>query len=292
MKKYGPIFKNIRRNKGISQKEVYIGIVSRSFYQKFEKGEYTTSIENFEQFLNRINLSYEEFTFIANDFQLISYDQHLVDIFKAYQDKDYKKLGEIYHLLCSSNIQKEVFLSQIAILLKENISKRKLKEDSLHFIYDYLDDVKDWTFFETKLFNNIMSLIPFDKRKLYFQKFRSFSHRNVDLALINVEISNWQSYIYLNHIQLLLYENRFNDTEKCIESMELDKSEFFTNERNELAFLFLSTLIKLYDPVERKAALEKLEYILKLVKLLNKTNWLLYTQIKEIHEERSKLKFH
>ena len=59
MKKNGPTFYSIRKDKGISQKEVYMGVVSRSFYQKFEKGEYTTSTETFEKLLERINLTYD-----------------------------------------------------------------------------------------------------------------------------------------------------------------------------------------------------------------------------------------
>lgn len=287
MDKYGPTFRTIRKNKNISQKEVYTQIVSRSFYQKFEKGEYTISVNNFEKLLYRINIDYEEFKFIHHEYKLVPYDQYLVDIFEAYRNFDYKQLNSLSNSLRFSSIQREIFLSRVAILLKNNILSVKIKSDEEHLVYDYLDKIETWTSFEIKLFNNMMNLIPYNKRKIYFEKSRSFSRKNMSLALVNVEISNWQSYIYLNHIQLLLYEDYFNEASSVLLEMENDKNLYFTNERTELAFLFLTDLIKLYIPEEREITLANIEQVVQLVTLLNSSNGIVYRQIKIDHEQRS-----
>ena len=50
MKAYGPLIKKIRMSKHYTQKEVYSGVASRSFYAKFEAGEY--AIESRSKHLN------------------------------------------------------------------------------------------------------------------------------------------------------------------------------------------------------------------------------------------------
>lgn len=291
MKKNGPTFYSIRKDKGISQKEVYMGVVSRSFYQKFEKGEYTTSTETFEKLLERINLTYDEFFYIKNDRQLVPYDQYLVTIFEAYQNEDSNILDKIQNQLRFSNLQKEVFLSKIALLLQNNLLNKKMNSSDFDFICIYLNKIQNWTFFEAKLFNNIMSLLPFKERNIYFKKYRSFSRSNADLGIINAEFSNWHSYIYLNHIQLLLFEGNYEEAIITLKEMKNDKERYFTNERNELAFLFLTQLVDLYNQEKRENALNKLNEVLELVYLLNKTNGSFYSRIKQIHEKRSKLYF-
>ncbi len=54
MKAYGPLIKKIRMAKHYTQKEVYSGVASRSFYAKFEAGEYAIEALKFKRILENM----------------------------------------------------------------------------------------------------------------------------------------------------------------------------------------------------------------------------------------------
>lgn len=240
----GLTFKKIRTNKSISQKEVYSGIVSRSFFQKFEKGQHSISVEKFQLLLNRINVSYDEFMYTHHN-KLLTTDHYLVEIFEAYWAQDANTLMELHHTLRFSANPTEVFLSRVALLFSSILSRQSEEDWDFEFIFEYLDKISSWTFFETKLFNNLMSIIPFEKRTHYFKKAQSFFTNSRKLATVNGEFSNWHSYIYINHIHLLLQENELELAEKALKEMKVSREQSYTNERNELAYVFLRNLIRL-----------------------------------------------
>lgn len=64
MKAYGPLIKKIRMSKHYTQKEVYSGVASRSFYAKFEAGEYAIEAFKFKRILENMNMSEPEFFFL------------------------------------------------------------------------------------------------------------------------------------------------------------------------------------------------------------------------------------
>lgn len=66
---YGPTIKAIRLEKNLPQKEVYSGVVSRSFFSKFEKGKSDISISKFKVLLDNLSLTFEEFLYIHNGYK-------------------------------------------------------------------------------------------------------------------------------------------------------------------------------------------------------------------------------
>lgn len=62
MKTHGEVIREIRTNKGVSQKAVYSDIISKSYAIEFEKGTHEISLRLFEQILERLMISIDEFT--------------------------------------------------------------------------------------------------------------------------------------------------------------------------------------------------------------------------------------
>ncbi|WP_088268138.1 helix-turn-helix domain-containing protein [Enterococcus wangshanyuanii] len=52
MKEYGLVIREIRLSKGISQKELYNNLISKSYAIEFEKGRHDLSLELLEQVLD------------------------------------------------------------------------------------------------------------------------------------------------------------------------------------------------------------------------------------------------
>lgn len=282
----GLTFRKIRMQKNISQKEVYTGIVSRSFFQKFEKGLHSISVEKFQELLNRINVSYDEFMYKHHG-KLFTTDDFLVTIFNAYWNQDPHSLTNLHNKLRFSSNQTEVFLSRVALLFKLILSKESDGDLSFDFIFNYLDRISSWTFFETKLFNNIMSIVPSKKRNQYFKKAQFFFDNSKGLAAVNSEFANWYSHLYVNFIHLTLEEKELNRAKIAIEDMRISRQNLYTSERNELAYLFLKNLIRLYDKEERDQAIEALKKLTDLSQIVNKLNNETYSKLVTTHQEKT-----
>ena len=61
MEKYGLTVRQIRLNKGFKQKEIYTGLLSKSFSIDFEKGLYDIKFSIMLNILKRLMISIDEF---------------------------------------------------------------------------------------------------------------------------------------------------------------------------------------------------------------------------------------
>ncbi|MFQ6874888.1 MAG: transcriptional regulator, partial [Coprobacillus cateniformis] len=66
MEKYGLTVRQIRLNKGFKQKEIYTGLLSKSFSIDFEKGLYDIKFSIMLNILKRLMISIDEFILIHN----------------------------------------------------------------------------------------------------------------------------------------------------------------------------------------------------------------------------------
>lgn len=69
MQAIGCTLKQIRLAKGFTQKEIYQGIVSRSFAIRLESGHHDLGASKLFLILDRLGVSAGEFRFIQNDYQ-------------------------------------------------------------------------------------------------------------------------------------------------------------------------------------------------------------------------------
>lgn len=88
MNNYGSVFRNVRLNKNLSLKDIAEGSISISFLSKFERGESDISLSNFYSLINNLNITIDEFSYIANDYNLIDFEKLLENIKIAYENNN------------------------------------------------------------------------------------------------------------------------------------------------------------------------------------------------------------
>ncbi|MFL2137062.1 hypothetical protein ACEN33_11755 [Ruoffia sp. FAM 24228] len=82
-------------------------------------------------------------------------------------------------------------------------------------------------------------------------------------------------------------EKELNRAKIAIEDMRISRQNLYTSERNELAYLFLKNLIRLYDKEERDQAIEALKKITDLSQIVNKLNNETYSKLVTTHQEKT-----
>lgn len=80
MENYGITIRQIRLSKGFSHKEIYTGILSKSFAIDFEKGLYDIKFHLMLKILNRLMISVDELLLIHSEYQNLQYYEPLLNI--------------------------------------------------------------------------------------------------------------------------------------------------------------------------------------------------------------------
>ena len=74
------LFSQIRLSKGFSHKEIYTGILSKSFAIDFEKGLYDIKFNLMLKILERLMISVDELLLIHNQYQSLQYYEPLLNV--------------------------------------------------------------------------------------------------------------------------------------------------------------------------------------------------------------------
>ena len=169
---YGQLIRQIRLEKGFSQKETYIDIITKSYSIEFEKGNHDLSFKLLEQVLERLMVDMEEFIFLYNFYQepnenlwkryeLASNNNDIEAIFDIYNKSSYKP-DKKNHLLRSLSKIKYDFLSK-----PDNT--QIVDSDDLLFLTDYLKSIETWTLQETKIYANMINYFSNEQQKIFYR---------------------------------------------------------------------------------------------------------------------------
>lgn len=163
MNNYGKVLRDIRISKGLSQKEIYSGIISKSYASAFEKGNHDIALILFEKILIRVNVSLDEFFFIYREFSLTDVESFWFNYEKSGNANNLKSLYLLYDELVKSNGPLEnvqTALIHTRIHLIENLIKNQtfdisvVSEKDILTLKNYLFSVQTWTLEEIKIFAN------------------------------------------------------------------------------------------------------------------------------------------
>ena len=121
MNNYGIVLRDIRISKGLSQKEIYSGIISKSYASAFEKGNHDISLILFEKILVRVNVSLDEFFFIYRGFSLTSIESFWFNYETSVNNNDLKNLYLLYEKFSKrsgelENVQTALLRSRIQLI--------------------------------------------------------------------------------------------------------------------------------------------------------------------------------
>lgn len=159
---YGKVVRDIRLNKGYSQKYLYSGIVSKTYAIEFEKGLHDMAMTKFMDVLARLDMGYKEFKFIANGYQTTEEvtSDVLIAIAANRGDIDtLKKLRTYYNV--PKNKDEEISKARLNLLivdyehsLDSSVESPTYPKEDIGVLKNYLLSVESWTISESNLFQN------------------------------------------------------------------------------------------------------------------------------------------
>lgn len=174
MKQYGKTFKFIRKNKSLSQEIVAHQIMSRSNLSRFEQGTYAVSYVVFIQLLQRLDMLYEEFIYIHNNYQLSKKDHLYKKLVAAETKEELTKVKAISQQaqqeLLNGNLEYELlfFMAQTVLYQKKEPSQLT-RAEMKNYIQKKLIETDIWFLNDFRLLNNFLAF--FDNEEIdYFVK--------------------------------------------------------------------------------------------------------------------------
>lgn len=158
------LFKQLRKERHISQRQLVNGISQRSTLSSFETNGSRIAFHLLEQYLERMNVDLEEFQFLLNHSKQTSKKQLSQDLYRDYYSQNYEKVSQkltyclslyeksndfyYYHLYAQYSLiledKKYLSLTDTEIT---SISKKLLT---------YLSSIENWGRFEYALFSNTL----------------------------------------------------------------------------------------------------------------------------------------
>lgn len=282
----GPLIKQLRCQKKMTQLNLYDGIVSKSFVSVFEKGEYGIEADKLFNILQRLNVSPDEFLYLRHQFKESDYIRTLQAIDNAYAKKDMLQLDDIF-----KNSQHRPDLTDKALgalaYLKIAVTGSNIYSmpfENIRFLRDYLNSVEEWTLFELRLFVEGIFVYKDDLpqlKRLFKKAIDTFTkyHQNATLSPFGNPSEHIAS-IVLNYVQILLYQHTFqhslyaiiDDTNALLDSFVAKKTLSFAHH---LVALYLSENLD-------KSNQQMLE-LLNAFKLLEFPEYNTYLQIYKYH---------
>ena len=205
---HGEVVRKIRLSKGLTQKEVYLGIVSKSYAIEFEKGNHSISATLLLDILERLSLDMDEFLYISQDYRL---NEQADYIFRYSNYSNNYDLPALYQLLQELQEQQGPIANVHVAEVRSRIR-----------IIQYLTNLQTWTLQEIQLFANTLEFIEGEKQLLFFKQLsKSLElYKNYDRGR---EIF---CSLLVNLIRETLDENLLDYAEVLIEQLLLLSTEY------------------------------------------------------------------
>ena len=209
MTPYGPLIKKLRLSKKFTQKEVYYGVTSRSFYSKFEAGEYAIEAYRLKRILDNMNVTEAEFFFMHNkenhEFKKITI-RDVLNHYYSFNPHSVDELLTIYSDNRTSEIKSNQIISSAAYALAWSL-KPSIDRRPLTIIKEYFIRIESFSLLELELFITTF-FIFFDNQELT-EKLLSKAIKDIKtLWTIDPELlDRLTGALYINVIQFLIMNN-------------------------------------------------------------------------------------
>lgn len=164
MKHYGTLLKNIRQEKGLSQKDIYDGIITRQAYYLIETNTSMPSFDKFLLILERLFISVDEFLY-ALDPEVFPTENHLYhQLSQAVFKKDTQQLTSLIaqsQTLYNTTKNKKYYHLNLITQSMALLNLEQSESDTIDCLKELMDPIKQyligidkWYLYELKLLNN------------------------------------------------------------------------------------------------------------------------------------------
>jgi len=160
MVKVGVTTRKIRLIKGLSQKQVYGGIISRSFANRFENGTNDIQAGKFLKILDNLAISPTEFQYINNNYEPSKIDQMLAEVSYLYSVHAFSSLAHWLQQHKSSENEQVQIVAGFAELMLTTYGYRKFPlSKNIHMLVYHLISEKNWTVQEIRIVSMLVPVI-------------------------------------------------------------------------------------------------------------------------------------
>ncbi|MEY8261109.1 hypothetical protein AALA80_12220 [Oscillospiraceae bacterium 50-60] len=217
MENYSLTVRQIRLSKGFSLKEIYTGILSKSFAIDFEKGLYDIKFHLMLKILDRLMISVDELLLIHNEYQRLRCYEPLLNINleRLKHDPAYSSDIEckLHHKAETEKTSSAVLEYMEVVALKAVFSNKNYQtlpeyRQAKNYIQRYLFDVETWTLSEFRIFSDMSFLFENGdvKISLFLTAWNTLeryqAHPDFQIYLPHLLVNNLYQLIYYNHFDL------------------------------------------------------------------------------------------
>jgi len=184
---HGELLRELRIKKGVTQKELYGSVMSKSYAIRFEQGKHEISFHLIQLLLERLGIELDEFLYIQHEYKesLVEqfYDEYglkgnandvdgLITLRETYRDFPDSYQNDLRIAELDARIEQLSYFNQYGVLSKEAVSQET--RDTIH---DYLDRIQTWTIGELRFFANTLDFIDYERKTEYFRSILPSLHR-------------------------------------------------------------------------------------------------------------------
>lgn len=276
MEKYGCTIRKIRLSKGFSQKEIYSGLISKSFSIDFEKGKYDIKFSIMLEVLKRLMISVEELLLIHNNY----HETPTYSILAQLDEKRFEK-DENYATSFIDNLRQElkevnspdIQLEYWQILVLKSIYFNSDYTSSNDYllakdnIQKHLFDMETWTLAELRLFSNMHFLFENNdmKTSLFLTAWKS-----IEKYQHHPEFLLYISHLLTNNLLFLIYTKQYDLALKVIKRL-YELTEDATMMTWKVILLYLEGLY-LYATGNQQKGLHQIDIVKSIYKITHHTN--------------------
>jgi HTH-type transcriptional regulator, pheromone-responsive regulator len=168
----GQTTRRIRLSKGFSQKEIYTGIVSKSYAIAFEQGNATLNVQDLALVLERLCITYQEFEFIRSGYR----NPDSLSLWRSFafaaNNQQRGKLEELYHLHRNDKSDYHKVIAYLSRAIQYSFSagtsllSNPCTVEEQQFLIRYLMKKESWMLEEINLFSSYYYLFDADTQRL------------------------------------------------------------------------------------------------------------------------------
>ncbi|ALS01714.1 MutR family transcriptional regulator [Enterococcus silesiacus] len=257
MKDYGTLIKKIRLEKGLSQKNIYEGIMTRQTYYLIETNVSMPSFDKFLMILEKLFISVDEFLYLVDPEMCPTEMQLYHQLSEAVFKKDQKMLDfltEKSQQLYSLSNKQHYFHLNLITQAMSYLNKVPVEPESINFLNELMQPIKQyligidkWYLYELKLLNN--SLYCFELSEAI--ALGTLVGKKIDV------LSDLEQY---QDIKLRIY---LNLSSLCLNCQDYENTLFFSTLAKENAQnnyrLFETIIAKLNYEIAQTASLKQSE---------------------------------
>lgn len=204
MASLGETLRLLRKDKGLTLKELATDSISQAFLSKVERGQSDISQSHFEILLSRLHVTYDEFKLVQNNYESPDRFSFYKQLQKFISEKNIYGISRLYEyeksLVTNSSDNTSEHVHNMAIAYchlqheqGKHISKRIAKP-----LEDYLFSCDIWGLYELTLFNAVLFIFPDDllvtllrtafNRSLIYQKILGYQDIRADIGGNTLEL--------------------------------------------------------------------------------------------------------